>query len=255
MRERLARLLGIAGPPLTAGLVLGLLGPFGTHGALPTWPRLAYWMAVVPPNWLLCDAAIRLAERALPQRTPPVLAPLIGALVASLPAMAVVHAANRIAGLTGPPLTVLLGYVALICVVLALLSHFVSRAGAVGPPASHTAASSEPLPQTDGLTPLFRARIEGGTPGRVLCIQTQDHYLVVHGDAGRRLILCRMEDAARELDGAGRRVHRSWWVADWAVRGVEREGSRAVLRLADGRRVPVGRTYRAALAQWLGRLR
>lgn len=250
MRERLALLVRIAGPPLAAGLVLGLLGPFGTHGALPLAPRLAYWTAVVPPNWLLCDAVIRLAERALPQRTPPILAPLIGALAGAVPATAVVHAANRVAGMPAPSPTVLLGYVALICVLIALLSHVMRRAGAVArerPPPAPAAASPPPL---DGLTPVFRARIDGGAPGRVLCIETQDHYLVVHGDAGRRLILCRMEDAARELAGAGRRVHRSWWVANWAVRGVEREGGRALLRLADGRRVPVGRTYRDALAGW-----
>jgi DNA-binding LytR/AlgR family response regulator len=67
------------------------------------------------------------------------------------------------------------------------------------------------------------------------------------------MILCRMEDAMRELGGLGQRVRRSWWVAADAVEGVEREGQRTFLRLADRRRVPVGRSYRPDLkaAGWL----
>ena len=62
-----------------------------------------------------------------------------------------------------------------------------------------------------------------------------------------------MEDAARELGGLGRRVHRSWWVSADAVDGVEREGQRTLLRLIDDRRVPVGRSFRSDLkdAGWL----
>ena len=81
----------------------------------------------------------------------------------------------------------------------------------------------------------------------------QDHYLKIHHSGGSEMILCRMEDAARELDGFGRRVHRSLWVAAAAVESVEREGQRTFLRLTDGRRVPVGRSFRPNLreAGWL----
>jgi DNA-binding LytR/AlgR family response regulator len=67
------------------------------------------------------------------------------------------------------------------------------------------------------------------------------------------MILCRMEDAARELGDLGRRVHRSWWVAADAVEGVTRDGQRTFLRLTDDRRVAVGRSFRRDLkeAGWL----
>ncbi|MGL4415270.1 LytTR family DNA-binding domain-containing protein [Roseinatronobacter monicus] len=67
------------------------------------------------------------------------------------------------------------------------------------------------------------------------------------------MILCRMEDAARELGGTGRRVHRSWWVAEDAVEAIARNGQRHFLRLVDGRSVPVGRSFRPDLKQagWL----
>lgn len=67
------------------------------------------------------------------------------------------------------------------------------------------------------------------------------------------MILCRTEDAARKFAGLGRRIHRSWWVAAEAVAGVERAGQRTLLRVVDGRRVPVGRSFRPGLkaAGWL----
>lgn len=76
---------------------------------------------------------------------------------------------------------------------------------------------------------------------------------MVHHSGGSEMILCRMEDAARELGGLGRRVHRSWWVAADAVESVEREGQRTLLRLSDDRHVPVSRSYRPDLkaAGWL----
>jgi DNA-binding LytR/AlgR family response regulator len=87
----------------------------------------------------------------------------------------------------------------------------------------------------------------------MLCLEMQDHYLKVHHSAGSEMILCRMEDAARELGSLGQRVHRSWWVAADAVEGVEREGQRILLRLTDDRRVPVGRSFRPDLkaSGWL----
>ena len=78
----------------------------------------------------------------------------------------------------------------------------------------------------------------------------QDHYLSVHHAGGSEMILCRMDDAVRELASAVRRVHRSWWAAGDVV---EREGRRTFLRLADQRCVPVSRSYRPDLkaAGWL----
>lgn len=72
--------------------------------------------------------------------------------------------------------------------------------------------------------------------------------LAVHSTGGEQLILCRMGDAARELEGMGSRVHRSWWVAHGAVQGIKRRNGRMSVLLKDGREVPVGRTYQRAFA-------
>ena len=48
---------------------------------------------------------------------------------------------------------------------------------------------------------LFLARLSGPLPGRLPCLEMQDHDLAVHTTGGTDMVLCRMEDAARELDG------------------------------------------------------
>lgn len=72
----------------------------------------------------------------------------------------------------------------------------------------------------------------------------------MHTNRGEALILMRMGDALRELEGVdGVRVHRSWWVARDAVIGAERDGERTMLRLENGVTVPVSRTYLLAVRE------
>lgn len=270
MARTAARLAPRVLPPLGVGVVLGLLGPFGTFAALAPGPRLGYWLAVVSLNWMLADALIRRVEALVGARLPAprVLVPLLGALAAAVPATGVVALANATVGLGWPgSLTLLFGQVLLLLAAIALpaytlmdLQEQLAAAPANGPgPAGSEAAGSEAAgsgpagSEAAGGLALFVARLPGPLEGRLVCLEMQDHYLRVHSTAGAAMILCRMEDAARELGGLGRRVHRSWWVAEDAVAGVERDGQRLFLRLSDDRRVPVGRSYRAGLkaAGWL----
>ncbi|MCM2563626.1 LytTR family transcriptional regulator [Lutimaribacter sp. EGI FJ00015] len=267
MRERLAQLSLRLGPPLGLGLVLGLIGPFGTYDLLPAAARLAYWLAVVSMNWLLADAVLRRVEALAGDRLPAprLTVPVAGACLAAVPATGVVALANGLSGIGWPGnIAVLFGQVLLLLTAIALpvynLESMEAQNAARPDPATPEGVSSPhpssgekaPQPGVDGLS-LFQARLPGPLGGRILCLEMQDHYLVVHHSGGSEMILCRMEDAARELDGLGRRVHRSWWVAADAVIGVEREGQRTLLRLTDDRRVPVGRSFRPDLkaAGWL----
>jgi DNA-binding LytR/AlgR family response regulator len=77
----------------------------------------------------------------------------------------------------------------------------------------------------------------------------QDHYVEVHTAAGSELLLLRFRDALREVEDVdGLQVHRSHWVARNAVVGVERRGGgRIVLRLVNGSRVPVSRSFAPVL--------
>jgi hypothetical protein len=268
MRERLARLSVRLGAPLGVGLVLGLIGPFGTYDLLPVTTRLAYWLSIVSMNWLLADAVLRWVEAmagdGLPMRRLTV--PLSGACLAAVPATGVVTLANELSGIGWPGnVALLFGQVLLLLAAIALPVYTwedmrEQRSVSPDPAASGGGAlSATPTPAAetnpagpDGLA-LFTARLPGPLEGRLLCLEMQDHYLVVHHSAGSEMILCRMEDAARELGDLGRRVHRSWWVAADAVEGVTRDGQRTFLRLTDDRRVAVGRSFRRDLkeAGWL----
>ena len=48
------------------------------------------------------------------------------------------------------------------------------------------------------------------------------------------------------------RIHRSHWVAETAVAGVERSGTRMDVRLRDGRRLPVSRANQKAVLAAFG---
>jgi DNA-binding LytR/AlgR family response regulator len=100
----------------------------------------------------------------------------------------------------------------------------------------------------------FLRRIPARLGTELLYIKVEDHYLRVQTRLGSDLLLLRLSDAVAELDPEfGRQVHRSYWVAQDAVAGVERDGHRTRLVLNDGARIPVSRTYLPALrkAGWL----
>lgn len=258
-RERLRRLNGQLGGPVGVGLALGVLGPFGTYETLPLDERLGYWLAVVSVNWIIADALIRRVAASFGDDwpLPLVTLPFVGALLASLPATGVVTMANGLAGLGWPDnlpaLTLRVSFLVI------LISLVVFQWRALGTRASTTsrrdqdgavsaaALTDKPIP------PAFAARLKRLQGARPLCLEMQDHYLIVHGAADSEMILCRMTDAARELDALGARVHRSWWVADEAVAGIERRGQRLFVRLVDDRCIPIGRSHRARLIKrgWL----
>lgn len=253
MRERLNSAAWLLGPPAGVGIVLGLLGPFGTFHAL-AWPtRIGYWVSIVMVNWMLCDLAVRRLDawvgRGLPVR--PVMVPFLGSVLAAIPATAVVHTAGAVAGLQGEGLFSLFWKVLLVCAVLSVV-FYLSTPDDVD--AEDTTSAPAPLPEEalpDASGPSgspFFQRLERPIRGELLCLQMQDHYLAVHSTDGQQLILCRMEDAARELTGIGLRVHRSWWVAHAGVAAIKRDKGRMRMLLKDGREIPVGRTYRHAVA-------
>ena len=79
-------------------------------------------------------------------------------------------------------------------------------------------------------------------------VSSEDHYLRVHTSLGEELILMRLADAMRELDGTdGLQTHRSWWVAKEGVADARREAGKLYLVLKSGKEAPVSRTYQSAV--------
>ena len=84
-------------------------------------------------------------------------------------------------------------------------------------------------------------------PDEIVYLKMDDHYVEVYTDSGSRLIRMRFADAVGDLGDRGIQVHRSYWVAHGSMAGLRRRGNRTLLRLADGRTVPVSRTYLAQI--------
>ena len=87
-----------------------------------------------------------------------------------------------------------------------------------------------------------------GFAGPILALQSEDHYVRVHGQRGSELILMRLRDAIAEMEGvAGAQVHRSWWIAHRAILRCDPAGRSWLITLDGGLSVPVARDSVARL--------
>ena len=81
----------------------------------------------------------------------------------------------------------------------------------------------------------------------VLCLQMEDHYVRIHRRSGSTLELMPMRDAIARYAGEGLQVHRGWWVSTTAVTAAERDARNWRLRLVNGLSVPVARNRLTAV--------
>lgn len=108
----------------------------------------------------------------------------------------------------------------------------------------------DPAPpvEENPLPPRLMRRLSEGFHGPILRLCSEDHFVEVVSATDRERLRMRLADAIDEMDTvAGHSVHRSHWVTREAIEGVEREGARIFLRLSNGDRVPVSRTYKPKL--------
>jgi hypothetical protein len=239
-RPRAAALEGLAVTAL--GVLLGVIGPFGSYLNDGPLQRIVYWTANLWAGWLLFRWAMPRAARAAARLGWPAWAwtPPAVAIFSLLPA-----ATSRWLAVRAWPATQQVGLVEwyLQCLfVSALVTALVLwRAGRPG--SASTAASADPR---DRLPPAL---------GRdVLCLQMEDHYVRLHTERGSALVLMSLSQAVAGLkDVEGLQTHRSWWVARDAVDGLIEDGRNLRLRLKGGLQAPVSRSRVGALrgAGWL----
>jgi len=238
--------------------VLAWLGPFDTWGRLSLPDRVAFWTLATSVNWLFGVVLGSIAGFALEWRG--VLAwsaaVVAGSAVAAVPGTAAVWllvAAFMEYRMTGfAEIASLYSQVITIHLVLnGLVTWLIYRKPRTGRAAGETAST---LPSPEARAAPFLERIPERLGRNLLHLHMQDHYVEVHTDEGSDLLLLRFRDAIREVDGLdGAQVHRSHWVAHPAVAGVERRSGRIALRLVNGNRVPVSRSFAPALRErgWL----
>jgi LytTr DNA-binding domain len=241
------------------GLLLALIGPFGTFAAPFAW-RLVYWTGLAWGGYACYRPIGGLITRLGPQFDLPEAALwVVGCLIATVPMTVLVWLVGQGQGsLQLPSLDaalMLYGYVLVIGIVVTLSFYLFQRqpqGAMVAPPAPELVE-----PETAEIAPV-QPRLFDRLPPRLgtelVALEMEDHYLRVHTALGSDLILLRMRDALAELDGLdGAQVHRSWWVARTAVRGVLREGRNVRLELSSGLIAPVARNMVPTLksADWI----
>ena len=227
---------------LAAGLLLARLGPFGTFSDLPAASRVAYWIGLTLLMWLQSLAAVAVLGRL---RLPPAVRLLLAALIGAVPTAFEVAWAEmllrveRDLGLID--VVQIFGDVALLSVPLLLATQLVIRRDAP------TVDAAEPGADEGSGTDWLLAKVRPERRGRLLALESDDHYVRVRTTSGDELLHMRFGDAVARLGPErGCRVHRSWWVASGAVRAQKREGDRIIVELLDGTEVPVSRSYAVA---------
>lgn len=228
-----------------AALVVGLTGPFGTYSTMPVPLRLTYWTVVVITTYwigLLASFAVATWAETLGLTAPWSVG--LGAVAASFPValwLSLLHAVFLADSFLAEFIR-LLPYVVLISLVLSFLFEAIEARD--DPVTKNPAAPSEPV-WLDRLPPEL---------GRdLLLLQAQDHYLRAKTPLGEILLRGSIGEAAEELGACGVRVHRSWWVSRLAIQAYcTRQGVRVVV-LSTGEEVPVGRSYRRKVRDFVER--
>lgn len=253
-RKRPAWRLGRTGPAEWLALAVLALFLAAVHafevGDGHTGLRVVYWLIC-----LLGGGAIGAAIEPVLEKVPwlaarPRWRALAQIVVMTVPITVLVWAVTAALADGGWGLGWLVGYfpnVLVIDAAVVVLAWLLRRA--LRPPLEVRAASAAPPanPLAGRLAPkLARAPL--------IAVQAEDHYLRVYTQAGEALVYMRFADAMEAVArGDGLRVHHSWWVARSAVETVRWRNGRGELTLAGGLKVPVSRSYAAAVrgAAWV----
>lgn len=240
MRERILLQLKRWGfPPLTltvwilAALLIGFSGPFGSFTAHPLLTRILYWFVLIGLSIVVANGlrALFVALGAQPGTAPFMLGlpPAFGIIFA--PIIVVIRSwLQPIEG--GGGLLYLFGLCTLIFATMLMTRRMLGL--------------DKPLKQEP---PRLALRLQEHKNKDIARLSVDDHYVIVFFEDGtQERLLMRFSDAIAEMDTIeGLCVHRSHWVAQKMIEGLETTKGRDVLALTDGTRLPVGPKYRPRL--------
>lgn len=241
---------------VAAGVVLGVLGPFGSFFNDGFVGRLLQWTLSSLAIALVYGAALRAVRPFARRHQLPAWA-WVSAVV--LVAAAPLSAATRVISIAVWPVLEKIGwldwYGQAVITTLPLTAAYLFlrvRLGQTQPATPHIVGVSPASLSEDD--PAFLRRLSPRLGRDLLCLVMEDHYVRAHTVVGSDLILLPLNRAIAELEGVeGIQVHRSWWVARGAITGVVEDGRNVRLRLSNGLEAPVARANVAKLraAGWL----
>ena len=225
-----------------AAVILGISAMLTFFGVYdhdsPAWVRFLMWVVTCTVGVTTSDFVIPLIfQRKMAGDVLPVQA-ITAAAIISVPVLLSLYLFMGLFGFWLPmhllPLQFI--YVFAISLVLTLAAMLISRARRPVP-------GTAPVPADAARRFLERLPLKY-RGADLWAVSSEDHYLRVHTSRGEELILMRLADALRELDGAGGvQTHRSWWVAKDGVQETRRDNGKLMLVLKSGAEAPVSRTY------------
>ncbi|ESQ81045.1 LytTR family DNA-binding domain-containing protein [Asticcacaulis sp. YBE204] len=241
--------LRATGVAIGMGVFLSLIGAFGT-GAMPLWHRLIYWVPVMVLGTLVAvfvesftfhvlRARLKLEHRPLPY------AALLVVLLT--PAISVV--VWLLTPLFGGSVWNLSNYVHLLTPVGILSAAMTGLNMLINREPQQSHAFVAPVAEATPAAVAFLERLPfKHQRADIYAITAEDHYLRVHTSAGNTMILMRLYDAIRELEGIeGSQTHRSWWVAKDAITDIRKQDGKVCLVLKGDLEAPVSRSFQKAL--------
>lgn len=213
------------------GLVMAVLGPFGSSERLP-YERAVYWLGCMVGGGFIgiaIDEPVRRVTEHFWVRL------AVVSVLMTPPVTVLVWFMNH--GLAGTQLTwanLIEPWfeVFVVCFAALLVRQLI-----------WARVAAEPKIVDEDPVATFRLRLSAKRrEADLIAVEAEDHYLRVHTDAGDELITARFSDALQELSGVkGFQTHRSWWVAAGAIDSVKWLRGRGEARLKCGLVVPISR--------------
>ncbi|MDO6414754.1 LytTR family DNA-binding domain-containing protein [Sphingomonas sp. BIUV-7] len=239
--DRWARLLGWA---LALGLLLGIIGPFGSYPA-NMFTRTVYWTGLFVGGTLLLWPCVAAAAVIGPARGFPLpFAFVVIALAGAVPVAALAAAGGHLFWpVRASGMRALEWYGQTVVIALPV------AAGALWLE-TRLYGGERPLPPIAESPPSADVthRLPDHLLESALCLQMEDHHVRIHAHQRSWLQLATLREAIDQIGPErGLQVHRSWWVARDAVRDVVEDGRSVRLKLANGLEVPVARNRIADL--------
>ncbi len=104
-------------------------------------------------------------------------------------------------------------------------------------------SSIEPLSEAPDDIPPFWVKLRQCRHGKLLALEAQQHYIMVHTSQGCELIHYRFGSAVKELEARdGALVHRSYWVARSGIKDIVCKGRKTTALLSSGAQIPISRS-------------
>ena len=249
-----------------AGLIIGLLAPFGMIN-IPVIVALSFWVVICVVGYAVYSPLINACDILLDQKiSARWLRISLGAFSASLLMSLIIPVVSNAffdintdywsqVGAAFFQTAIIGGVISAI----SLMAQLISQQQAQLQQSQHelaeqAQAAEQAKQQTNELTGKHLSQLMEKVPqdkrGQLLCLEMDDHYLNIHTDKGTHMTLMRFKDALALLDDyEGLQTHRSWWVATNAIVGVEKDGRKTLLRLSNDVLAPVSRTFQAKVNQ------